>query len=55
MDVLAGKRIRPLTILSRDLAEGESDLSRRPSTSDDGLQALRQALDSVRKYRRLVV
>ena len=55
MDVLAGKHIRPLTILSRDLAEGQPDLSRSPSTSDDGLQALRQALDSVRKYRRLVV
>src|SRR5207237_7167019 len=55
MDVLAGKPIRPLTILSQDLAEGEPNLSRRPSASDDGLQALRQALDSVRKYRRLVV
>jgi len=55
MDVLAGKRIRPLTILSQDLAESEPNLSRRPSPSDDGLQALRQALDSVRKYRRLVV
>src|SRR5688572_5891898 len=52
MEVLVGNRIRSLTALSPDLAENEPD---RSSGSNDGLQTLKQVLDSVRKYRRLIV
>lgn len=52
MEALVGKRIRPLTALARDLAEPEPD---RNSASQDGMRALNQVMDSVRKYRRLVV
>jgi succinoglycan biosynthesis transport protein ExoP len=52
MEALVGKRIRPLTALSPDLAENEQE---RSLASNDGLHTLKQILDSVRKYRRLVV
>jgi succinoglycan biosynthesis transport protein ExoP len=52
MDALVGKRIRPLTALSQDHAENEAA---RPSVPDDGMHALNQVIDSVRKHGRLVV
>jgi uncharacterized protein involved in exopolysaccharide biosynthesis/Mrp family chromosome partitioning ATPase len=52
MEALTGNRIRPLTALSPDLAENEPQ---RSPASNDGLHTLKQVLDSVRKYRRLVV
>jgi succinoglycan biosynthesis transport protein ExoP len=52
MEALVGKRIRPLTALSPDLAESEP--GRSPGSSD-GMLAFNQVIDSVRKYRRLVV
>jgi polysaccharide biosynthesis transport protein len=52
MEALVGNRIRPLTALSPDLSEHEPE---RSPASNDGLQMLKQILDSVRKYRRLVI
>ena len=52
MEALVGNRIRPLTALSPNRAENETQ---RSLESNDGLHTLRQVLDSVRKYRRLVV
>ncbi|MDB5618249.1 hypothetical protein [Tardiphaga sp.] len=52
MEALVGNRIRPLTALSPDLTENESE---RSLVSHDGLHTLKQVIDSVRKYRRLVV
>jgi uncharacterized protein involved in exopolysaccharide biosynthesis/Mrp family chromosome partitioning ATPase len=52
MEALVGKRIRQLTVLAPDLTEGDPD---RPPGSNDGMHAFNQVLDSVRKYRRLVV
>jgi uncharacterized protein involved in exopolysaccharide biosynthesis len=51
MEALVGKRIRPLTVLSPDLAESGSDRSAVP---DDGVHTLKRVLDSIRKYKRLV-
>src|SRR6476620_1978935 len=52
MEALVGKRIRPLAALSPDLAE--NDLERSLAASD-GTHTLKKVLDSVRKYRRLVI
>src|SRR6476660_3526299 len=52
MEALVGKRIRPLAALSPDLAE--NDLERSQSASD-GTHTLNNVLDSLRKYRRLVI
>jgi Mrp family chromosome partitioning ATPase len=52
MEALVGKRIRPLAALSPDLAE--NDLERYLSASD-GTHTLKKVLDSLRKYRRLVI
>lgn len=51
MEALVGKRIRPLTSLSPDLAENDPD---RTAGSNDGMHGLNQVVDSVRKYRRLI-
>lgn len=57
MTALAGKRIRPLTALSPDLAENEPGprLTETSLASYDSLQMWKQMLDSVRKYRQFVV
>src|SRR6478736_6853813 len=52
MEALVGKRIRPLTVLSPDLAESGPDRSAVP---DDGVHTLKRVLDSIRKYKRLVL
>src|SRR5437879_11068540 len=57
MEALAGKRIRPLTALSPDLAQNEHGLhlTERSPASHDSLQTWKQMLDSVRKYRQFIV
>jgi len=57
MEALVGRRIRPLQALSPDLTEDEFGrrLTEQSPASNDGLQSLKRVLDSVRKYRRLVV
>jgi uncharacterized protein involved in exopolysaccharide biosynthesis/Mrp family chromosome partitioning ATPase len=57
MEALAGKRIRPLTALSPDLAQNEHGLrlTEQSLASHDSLQTWKQMLDSVRKYRKFVV
>ncbi|SDP25133.1 Chromosome partitioning ATPase, Mrp family, contains Fe-S cluster [Afipia sp. GAS231] len=57
MEALAGKRIRPLTALSPDLAQNEQGLrlTEQSLASHDSLQTWKQMLDSVRKYRQFIV
>ena len=57
MEALAGKRIRPLTALSPDLAQNEHGLrlTEQSLASHDSLQTWKQMLDSVRKYRQFIV
>ncbi|MGM5022679.1 AAA family ATPase [Tardiphaga sp. 367_B4_N1_1] len=57
MEALVGRRIRPLQALSPDMAEDEFGrrLTEQSLASNDGLHSLNRVLDSVRKYRRLVV
>ncbi len=57
MEALVGRRIRSLQALSPDMAEDELGrrLTEQSLASNDGLQSLNRVLDSVRKYRRLVV
>jgi uncharacterized protein involved in exopolysaccharide biosynthesis/Mrp family chromosome partitioning ATPase len=57
MEALVGRRIRPLQALSPDMAEDEfgRHLTEQSPASNDGLQSLNRVLDSVRKYKRLVV
>jgi succinoglycan biosynthesis transport protein ExoP len=55
MDALTGKRIRPLTVLSQEWPEAEPNPARRSATSDDAVQASKQVLDSIRKYKPFIV
>jgi len=55
MDALTGKRIRPLTVLSQQWPESEPNPARWSSTSDDAVQASKQVLDSIRKYKPFIV
>src|SRR6476469_2189360 len=56
MEALTGKRmIRPLTRFSQDWASTESDSSRRSAAPGDGMQALTQVLESIRKYKRFII
>jgi len=57
MEALVGRRIRPLQALSPDIAEDElgQRLTEQSLASNDGLHSLNRVLDSVRKYKRLVV
>lgn len=52
MEALVGNRIRPLTTFSPNPAGSEPGQSLPPN---DGLHTLKQVIDSVRKYKRLVV
>lgn len=52
MEALVGKRIRPLAALSPDLAENDPE---RSLAATDGTHTLQKVLDSLRRYRRLLI
>jgi uncharacterized protein involved in exopolysaccharide biosynthesis/Mrp family chromosome partitioning ATPase len=49
MEVLTGRRIRPLTILSQEWSKPESN------PPDDAVKTLKQVLDSIRRYRPFIL
>src|SRR5688572_12014228 len=55
MDALTGKRSRSLTDVPEEWPGTEPNPARRSSTSDDAVQAAKQVLDSIRKYKPFIV